>query len=76
MLMIVFMDLGWVAGCLCLLRLFRGAPKRLTMRISDPAPGTFAMEPRRYRGVHCIRLVRRSSSKFRSKCPSERPQQA
>ena len=29
-----------------------------TMRISDPAPLTFDLEPERYRGVHCIRLVR------------------
>src|ERR1051326_2004910 len=31
---------------------------RLTMRISDPAPLTPDMKPTRYRGVHCIRLVR------------------
>jgi hypothetical protein len=30
----------------------------LTTRISDPAPLTPDMKPRRYRGVHCIRLVR------------------
>src|SRR5437773_1118796 len=32
-----------------------------TSRISDPAPQTFAMEPRRNRGVRCIRFVRRRS---------------
>src|SRR5439155_4166685 len=32
---------------------------RRTTRISDPAPRTSAMEPRRNRGVRCIRLVRR-----------------
>src|SRR5216117_924574 len=31
----------------------------LTFRISDPAPQTFAMEPRRNRGVRCSRFVRR-----------------
>jgi hypothetical protein len=28
-----------------------------TMRISDPAPVAIDIKPRRYRGVHCIRLV-------------------
>jgi len=36
----------------------RNFMSQLTMRIRDPAPGTLDMEPRSYRGVHCIRLVR------------------
>jgi hypothetical protein len=31
---------------------------RRTSRISDPAPAASGMQPRRYRGVHCIRFVR------------------
>lgn len=34
-----------------------------TFRISDPAPVISALEPRRNRGVHCIRLVRPDSGR-------------
>ena len=41
-----------------------GLRSGLTFRISDLAPRTSALEPRRNRGVRCIRLVRRHG--FRS----------
>ena len=34
------------------------------MRISDPAPVTTDLKPRRNRGVHCIRLVRLISAAY------------
>jgi hypothetical protein len=41
------------------LRFWHDVLPQPTFRISDPAPVMSRMKPRRNRGVHCIRLVRR-----------------